>query len=42
MHEGFREAEKIQVALDIEKFKREYGNIIDLIEIEVPVDKKKK
>ncbi|MEO0254758.1 MAG: GxxExxY protein [candidate division WOR-3 bacterium] len=40
--EGFQEADKISVTLDIDKFKEQYGDIIDLVEIEVPVEKKRK
>ncbi|MEO0276380.1 MAG: GxxExxY protein [candidate division WOR-3 bacterium] len=40
--EGFRETEEISVTPDIDKFKEQYGDIIDLVEIEVPVEKKRK
>ncbi|MEO0262528.1 MAG: GxxExxY protein [candidate division WOR-3 bacterium] len=42
--EGFKEPERISFVLEpeIEKFSIEYKDIIDLIEIEVPVEKKRK
>lgn len=40
--EKFEKPQEIPVTLDIDKFKQQYGDIIDFVEIEIPVEKKKK